>query len=88
MVDVQLCTSYMHKGGTPYGVSIITDTERTLLTSCIFNSEEKARKVKKQIEDGISSGTFFSRRMANFVCVYASLIGVILWFLFDRKIFQ
>jgi len=87
-VDVQPCANRMHKGGTPYGVGIRTRTERVLLNSYVFNSVAKACKYSGHIEEGLKTGSFFSRGMPNGDGIYASLVLIVLWFLFDRKIFQ
>jgi len=86
-VDVGASSGYS-KGSTPCVVRIRTRNEIILLGSYMFNSWEKASKYRGLIQDGIKSGVFFSRRMSNIVCVYGSLVLLVLWFLFDRKIFQ
>lgn len=86
-VDVET-SSISSKGGTPYVVSIRTGSERILLHSFIFNSGEKTVKYRGLVEEGIKNCSFFSRRMPNSDGIYASLILIVLWFLFDRKIFQ
>jgi hypothetical protein len=87
-VDVSLRAGTAVDCATPHGVRILTGNECIWLSSYIFNSKGKANKYRGLIEDGIKKSNFFSRRMSNIVCVYGSLVLLVLWFLFDRKIFQ
>jgi len=87
-VDVSFRAGTAVDCATPHGVRILTGNECIWLSSYIFNSEGKANKYRGLIEDGIKKRIFFSRRMSNIVCVYGSLGLLVLWFFFDRKIFQ
>jgi hypothetical protein len=87
-VVVRLLASTAVDCATPHKVCITTKNECIMLDSYVSNSEKKANKYRGLIEDGIKKGVFFSQRMPNIDCVYASLVALVLWFLFDRKIFQ